>query len=61
MRGLARFSFRRRWLVLSVWLAALVAIGGALGVVGAGYDDQFTLPSTESTHALQLLHGDTAH
>ncbi len=55
MRGLARTSFRRRWLVLSVWLAALVAVGSALGVVGSGYDDQFTLPSTESTHALQLL------
>ena len=29
MRRLARFSFRRRRLVLAAWLAALVAVGGA--------------------------------
>jgi RND superfamily putative drug exporter len=55
MRGIARFSFRRRWIVLGSWLALLVAVGGALGAVGAGYDDKFTLPDTESTQALALL------
>jgi RND superfamily putative drug exporter len=55
MRRLARFSFRRRWVVLATWLAVLVVIGGALGAVGAGYDDKFSLPDTESTQALELL------
>ncbi len=55
MRRLARFSYRRRRLVLALWLAALLAVGTALGVVGAGYDDEFSLPDTESTQALELL------
>jgi len=55
VRALARFSFRRRRLVLALWLAALVVLGSLLGVVGAGYDDDFGLPDTESSTALQLL------
>ena len=55
MRSLARFSFRRRLIVLAAWLAALVVAGASLAVVGAGYDDEFSLPDTEGTQALQLL------
>jgi RND superfamily putative drug exporter len=55
VRTLARFSFRRRRLVLGLWLAALVAVGAALGGVGAGYDDEFSLPDTESSRAFDLL------
>ena len=55
MRRLARLSFRHRRLVLASWLVLLVIVGGALGVVGAGYDDKFSLPDTESASALQLL------
>lgn len=55
MRRLARTSFRHRRWVLTAWLVLLFGVGGALGTVGAGYDDQFTLPDTESTQALALL------
>ncbi|MCW2679312.1 MAG: family transporter [Frankiales bacterium] len=55
MRALALFSFRRRRLVLALWLLLLAVVGGALGAVGAGYDDSFTLPDTESARAFELL------
>jgi RND superfamily putative drug exporter len=55
VRALARFSFRRRRLVLALWLALLTVLGSALATVGAGYDDAFTLPDTESARAFQLL------
>ena len=55
MQRLARFSFRRRRLVLAAWLGLLLVLGAAAGTVGAAYDDQFSLPDTESTSALGLL------
>ncbi|MEU9153613.1 MMPL family transporter [Streptomyces sp. NPDC048417] len=52
---LARWAFRRRRLVLAVWiLAAGAAI--ILAVVGGGKtDDTFTVPGTESQRATNLL------
>lgn len=55
MTALARFCFRRRRFVIAGWVALLVVLGGASGAVGFGYTDQFSLPGTESTRALQLL------
>ena len=55
MQRLARFSFRHRRLVLAAWLGLLLVLGGAVGTMGAAYDDQFSLPDTESTSALGLL------
>ncbi|WP_327350635.1 MMPL family transporter [Streptomyces sp. NBC_01304] len=52
---LARWAFRRRWLVLGLWvLAAVAAI--TLSVVGGGKtDNTFTVPGTESQQATDLL------
>ncbi len=55
MRTLARFSFRRRRLVLAVWLFLLVLVGALVGTVGTGYNDEFSLPDTESARAFDLL------
>ena len=55
MQTLARFSFHHRRLVLSAWLGLLVVLAGLVGVVGSAYNDQFSLPDTESTRALELL------
>jgi RND superfamily putative drug exporter len=55
MRTLARFSFRHRWLVVAVWLVALVGITVLTRAVGTGYSNSFTLPKTESTRAIELL------
>ena len=55
MRALARWCFSHKFVVLGVWVAALVAIGGLNASAGSGYTDSFSLPGTESTTALNLL------
>src|SRR4051812_47859556 len=55
MRSLARWCFTHKFVVLGVWIAALVAIGGLNASAGSGYTDSFSLPGTESTTALNLL------
>src|SRR3954470_24582529 len=55
MRALARWCFRRRFVVLAVWVTALVVLGGLSASAGTGYTDSFSLPGTESTTALNLL------
>lgn len=49
------FSFRRRRLVLGMWLAVLVGV--ALAFVGARGEpsDNFTIPGTESQQAVEQL------
>jgi len=55
MRALARWCFTHKFVVLGVWIAALVVIGGLNANAGSGYTDSFSLPGTESTTALNLL------
>src|SRR3954462_9520469 len=55
MRALASWCFRRKFVVLAIWLTALVVLGGLSASVGSGYTDSFSLPGTESTTALNLL------
>src|SRR3954451_73565 len=55
MRSLARWCFRRRFVVLAVWVVALLVLGGLSAAAGTGYTDSFSLPGTESTTALNLL------
>src|SRR3954453_2886337 len=55
MRSLARWCFRRKFVVLAVWVVALLVLGGLSASVGSGYTDSFSLPGTESTTALNLL------
>jgi putative drug exporter of the RND superfamily len=55
MRGLARWCFTHKFVVLTVWIAALVVLGGLTAKAGSGYTDSFSLPGTESTTALNLL------
>src|SRR3982751_1913707 len=55
MRSLARWCFTHKFVVLGVWVAALIALGGANAGAGSGYTDSFSLPGTESTTALNLL------
>jgi RND superfamily putative drug exporter len=55
MRSLARWCFRRKFVVLAVWVVALLVLGGLSASAGSGYTDSFSLPGTESTTALNLL------
>jgi len=55
LKSLARFSVRRRWLVLAIWLILIIGVNAAAQSVGSAYSNSFSLPGTNSTHALQLL------
>jgi RND superfamily putative drug exporter len=52
---LGRFSYRRHWLVIGLWLAALVVLNGASGAVGTGYSDSFGDFESEATRGFDLL------
>ncbi|MBP0456415.1 MMPL family transporter [Streptomyces montanisoli] len=52
---LGRFSFRRRRLVLSLWLAALAAVVAGFSLAGSSLDDQFSIPGSQSQQALDRL------
>jgi RND superfamily putative drug exporter len=53
--GIGRFAYRRRWLVLGVWLAVLAAVIVAALALKADTDDTFSVPGTESERAFTLL------
>ncbi|HEY0248687.1 MAG TPA: MMPL family transporter [Gryllotalpicola sp.] len=48
-------AFRRRGLVLTVWLVSLAGVGVGAAVFSAPTSDTFTIPGTQSQSALDLL------
>src|SRR6266571_4979467 len=52
---LARFAFRRRRLVLAVWLAAAIAAVAVALASGGKTNDTFTIPGTEAQNASAVL------
>ncbi|OJF11576.1 MMPL family transporter [Couchioplanes caeruleus] len=52
---LGRFSFRRRGLVVVVWLVLLAALGGAALAFKGPTASDFTMPGTESQRAIDAL------
>ncbi|HEX2294133.1 MAG TPA: MMPL family transporter [Actinomycetota bacterium] len=52
---LARWSYRRRWPMLGLWVAALVAFNMLSSTAGGEYATDFSLPGTESQEAYDLL------
>ncbi|MBI3223697.1 MAG: MMPL family transporter [Mycolicibacterium cosmeticum] len=55
---LGGYSFRRRWVVVGVWLAVLLGVGAAfLGFRGEP-SDSFAIPGTESQRAVEQLQHD---
>ena len=55
MKSLARFAYRRRWLVLALWIVLFLGMNTLSQSFGTAYANTFTLPGTNSTHALSLL------
>ena len=52
---LAKFSFRRRWLVLSVWMLILIGAGAGAATLSRPSSDRFTIPGIESQQAIDIL------
>src|SRR4051812_4629594 len=52
---LGRASFRRRWLVLILWVVVLGALGGAALAFKGPTSSDFTMPGTESQRAIDSL------
>jgi RND superfamily putative drug exporter len=52
---IGRWAFRRRRLVLCLWLGALVLAGVAAATAPAGQDEDLSMPGTESQKAFDLL------
>src|SRR3989337_2646031 len=55
LERLARWSFRRRKLMVLVWIVALVAAGTLASRVGGEYSQDFSLPGSDSQAAYDLL------
>lgn len=53
--ALGRWSYRSRKLVLAIWLAALVLVGGGAIAFNQGTENSFSIPGTESQEALDSL------
>jgi RND superfamily putative drug exporter len=51
----ARWCFQHKWWVILLWLAALLAVGGASRVAGDAYSNAFSLKGTESAKVIDLL------
>jgi RND superfamily putative drug exporter len=55
MTSFARWCYRHRIIVIVAWLAVLVSVVVIGRTVGSTYANNFSLPGTESTKALDLL------
>ncbi len=55
LRRLGRFCYRRHWLVIGVWLAAIVLIGFTSAATGSGYSDSFGDFRSEATRGFDLV------
>jgi RND superfamily putative drug exporter len=58
LAGFARWCFVHRKAVLAGWLIALIAFFAIARVVGSVYNDNESLPGTDSTKALSVLQAD---
>ncbi len=52
---LGRLGFRRRGLVVAIWLVVLTGLGGAVAVLGTAPTSTISIPGTESQTALDAL------
>ncbi|WP_430727452.1 MMPL family transporter [Streptomyces aurantiacus] len=55
MSALARWCFRRRLVVVGIWVALLVALAVPYAMLGTSYSNAFSLPGAESAKAQALL------
>src|SRR5919106_6750433 len=55
LEGIARWSYRRRWWMLLIWIVFLVAALSLQGAAGGDYSEDFSLPGADSQEAFDLL------
>ena len=55
LQRLAHFSYRRRRLVVVLWIVLLVAVNVVGSSIGSSFSQSFSLPGTESQRATDLL------
>ena len=55
LHSVGAFSARRHWLVIGVWLAALIGIGTAALTLSEPTDDAFSIPGTASVQTFERL------
>jgi RND superfamily putative drug exporter len=55
MANLARWCFRHKFVVIGLWIVLLIGAGGLIKGLGTNYSNSFSLPSTDSTKAIDLL------
>jgi RND superfamily putative drug exporter len=55
MKSLARTCYRRRWLILVIWIVLFIGINAISQSVGSAFANSFSLPGTNSTSAQNLL------
>jgi RND superfamily putative drug exporter len=55
LERVARWSYRHRWAMLGLWVAALVGFGALSSFAGGEYSTDFSLPGAESQKAYDLL------
>ena len=55
MKFLADFAHKRRWIVLAIWVFAIVGVGGAAKSAGTAFSSSFELPDTESSRVQEIL------
>ena len=55
LERLARWSYRRRWVMLGLWVAALIGFPVLSSNFGGDYSQNFSLPGADSQKAYDLL------
>ena len=55
MKSLGRLAFRKKYMVILIWLVSFVGVIAISQSLGSAYNDSFSLPGTESSKALALL------
>ena len=55
LEHLARWSYRRRWIMLVLWIVFLIGALSLQGAAGGDYSADFSLPGADSQEAFDLL------
>ncbi|MGW4247512.1 MMPL family transporter [Nocardia sp. NPDC004722] len=50
-----KFAFRRKWIVITAWIAALLVIGGTGAALAKPFQDSFSMPGLPSERATEIL------